>query len=51
MARAAGLNRNAITLLYRSTAQRVELDVADKLCKLFSCGVGDLFKFEDDQGK
>ena len=51
MARATGLNRNAITLLYRSTAQRVELDVVDKLCKLFSCGVGDLFKFDDDQGR
>ncbi|MGA4492894.1 helix-turn-helix domain-containing protein [Vreelandella venusta] len=51
VARAAGLNRNATTLLYRSAAQRVELDVADKLCKLFNCGVGDLFKCDDDQGR
>ncbi|MDW0360788.1 helix-turn-helix transcriptional regulator [Halomonas venusta] len=51
MARETGLNRNAITLLYKETARRVELDALDKLCKLFSCGVGDLFKFDDDQGR
>ncbi|WP_441359600.1 helix-turn-helix domain-containing protein [Vreelandella alkaliphila] len=27
------------------------MDALDKLCKLFNCGVGDLFEFDDDQGK
>ncbi|MGQ7285994.1 helix-turn-helix domain-containing protein [Vreelandella venusta] len=48
VARETELNRNAMTLLYRSTAQRVELGEA---CKLFNCRVGDLFKFDDDQGR
>ena len=46
-----GLNRNTITLLYKETAQRIELDALDKLCKLFNCGVGDLLEFDDDRGK
>lgn len=49
--RETGLNRNTITLLYKETAQRIELDALDKLCKLFNCGVGDLLEFDDDRGK
>lgn len=44
VARATGLNRNTITLLYKETAQRIELDALDKLCELFDCEVGDLFE-------
>jgi putative transcriptional regulator len=46
VARETGLNRNTITLLYRETATRVELDTIDKLCKLFNCKVGDLLERE-----
>ncbi|AVI61464.1 helix-turn-helix domain-containing protein [Halomonas sp. GFAJ-1] len=49
VARETGLNRNTITLLYKETAQRIELDALDKLCKLFNCGVGDLLEFDDDR--
>tara|TARA_R110001599_G_C12166858_1_gene652798 strand:- start:176 stop:418 length:243 start_codon:yes stop_codon:yes gene_type:complete len=51
VARETGLNRNTITLLYKETAQRIELDALDKLCKLFNCGVGDLLEFDDEREK
>ena len=44
VARETGLNRNTITLLYKDTASRVELETIDKLCSLFNCKVGDLFE-------
>lgn len=45
VARETGLHRNTITLLYRETAERVELDTMERLCRLFGCRVGDLFEF------
>ena len=44
VARETGLNRNTVTLLYKETAQKVDLDAIDKLCELFACEVGDLFE-------
>ncbi|MEJ1297809.1 MAG: helix-turn-helix transcriptional regulator [Candidatus Sedimenticola sp. (ex Thyasira tokunagai)] len=49
VAKATGLHRNTITLMYRETASRVELDAVDKLCRLFSCEVGDLFEYVADE--
>lgn len=46
VARETGLNRNTITLLYRETASRIELETIDKLCELFNCKVGDLLEKE-----
>lgn len=51
VARETGLNRNTVTLLYKETAQRIELDALDKLCKLFSCEVGDLLEFQAERAK
>lgn len=48
VARETNLHRNSITLLYKETATRVELETIDKLCKLFKCNVGDLFEFIDE---
>ena len=48
VARATGLHRNSVTLLYKETATRVDLEAMDKLCKYFQCGVSDLFEFVDD---
>ena len=48
VARETGLNRNTITLLYKETATRVEMDTMNKLCKLFKCEISDLFEFIDD---
>lgn len=44
VARETGLNRNTVTLLYKETAQRIELEAIDKLCELFNCEVGDLLE-------
>lgn len=44
VARETGLNRNTVTLLYKETAQRIDLDAIDKLCVLFECDVADLLE-------
>jgi len=44
VARETGLNRNTVTLLYKETAQRVDIEAIDKLCDLFDCQVQDLFE-------
>ena len=45
VARKTGLHRNTVTLLYNETAQRVDFETIDRLCRLFNCEVGDLFEF------
>lgn len=49
VARETGLNRNTVTLLYKETARRVELDTVEKLCRLFDCEVGELLERTDDR--
>ena len=44
VARETGLSRNTITLLYRETAQKVDLEAIDKLCILFNCELHELFE-------
>ena len=44
VARATGLHRNTVTLLYKETAQQVDLNTIDLLCELFDCEVGDLLE-------
>ena len=44
VARETGLNRNTVTLLYKETAVRIDLEAIDKLCDLFGCEVGDLLE-------
>jgi len=48
VARATGLHRNTITLLYSETATRIDLDAIDKLCKLFECEIGELFEYASE---
>ncbi len=48
VARETGLNRNTVTLLYKETAQRIDLEAIDKLCDLFECEVGDLLEKTGD---
>lgn len=48
VARDTGLHRHTITALYKETAQRIEIDAIDKLCKLFNCDVGELFEYVED---
>lgn len=47
VARETGLNRSTVTALYHERASRIELDAIEKLCRLFNCGVGDLFELTD----
>ncbi|TJY65285.1 helix-turn-helix transcriptional regulator [Sinimarinibacterium sp. CAU 1509] len=51
VSRMTGIHRNMVTLLYRETATRVDIDALDRLCRLFNCTVGDLLEFvnEPDQ--
>lgn len=44
LSRETGLNRNTVTLLYKETAQRIDLEAIDKLCDLFECEVADLLE-------
>ena len=44
VARESGLNRNTVTLLYKETAQKIDLEALDKLCELFDCQVDDLLE-------
>ena len=49
VARETGLNRNTITLIYKETAQRIDLDALDKLCKLFKCEAADILEYRPDE--
>jgi len=51
VARATGLNRNTVTLLYKENAQKVDLEALDKLCTFFGCQVGDLLEWESDDSE
>lgn len=50
VAHATGINRNTLTSMYYDRAVRIELPIADKLCKYFGCTMNDLFEYiEDDE--
>ena len=49
IARDTGLHRNTITLLYQETANRVDLETLDVLCKYFKVTVSDLLEFIDEE--
>jgi len=51
VARATGLHRNTITLLYDETAVRIELEAMDKLCAFFGVEVGELFERVGDSAR
>lgn len=42
--RDTSINRGTLTRLYHETAERVELEVIDKLCTYLNCSVGDLLE-------
>lgn len=41
---ATGLNRNTISNLYHEKISRIDFDTIERLCKLFDCDIGKLFK-------
>lgn len=46
--RKTGLSRNTVTLMYKETAQKIDIDALDKLCKLFDCKVAEILEFTDE---
>ncbi|WP_338034443.1 helix-turn-helix transcriptional regulator [Legionella cardiaca] len=44
VARETGLSRARVTLLYKETAQKMDLKAMEKLCLLFECQVGELLE-------
>ena len=51
VARATGLHRNTLTLLYDETATRVDLDAINSLCAFFDITVAELFEFVPESEK
>ncbi|EPI2105762.1 helix-turn-helix domain-containing protein [Providencia hangzhouensis] len=52
VARETGLSRATVTLLYKETAQKVDLEALDKLCQLFDCQLSDLLeRIPNDTGQ
>jgi len=51
LARETGLHRNMITLLYKETAVRVELNTLEILCRYFKCSVGDFLELSEEKEK
>jgi len=47
LARATGLNRNTITLLYYDNAKRIDLDALEKICRFLECDISDLLEIVD----
>jgi len=44
VARQTGLSRATLTLLYKETAQKVDLEAIERICNLFNCSVGELLE-------
>ncbi|ELV8625808.1 MULTISPECIES: helix-turn-helix domain-containing protein [Vibrio] len=42
--RETGLSRTTVTLLYKETALKVDLEALDKLCELFDCELNQLLE-------
>ena len=51
VAHATSINRNTLTNLYYDRAIRIELSVADTLCKNFNCKMQDLFEYSNEPEK
>jgi len=49
VARATGIHRNMITLLYYERAKRIDFDVIEKLCNYLNCSIGDLLEIQPDE--
>lgn len=49
VARETGLSRATVTLLYKETAQKLDLEAIEQICVLFDCTVGDLLELVPHQ--
>ena len=44
-----GLSRTTIAQLYHDKATRVDYETIEKLCRLFDCGIADLFLLAEEE--
>ena len=44
----AGIRPNSVNAIYNEKAQRIDLDVLDKICKALGCQPGDLLEHVED---
>lgn len=51
LARDTGINRGTLTRLYHETAERVDLEVLDQLCRFLNCKLSDLTEYVPDEGE
>lgn len=51
VARETGINRGTLTRLYYETAERVEIDVLDKLCDYFGVDLPELLERTEGRGE
>lgn len=49
LSRDTGINRGTATRLYYETAERIEVDAIDVLCRYFNCSISDLLEYVPDQ--
>lgn len=49
LSRDTGINRGTATRLYHETAERVEIEVINLLCKYFNCSVSEIFEYIPDR--
>jgi putative transcriptional regulator len=47
VARDIDVHRNTITLLYYEKAKKIDLEVLNRLCKYFDCGVQDILEYRE----
>jgi putative transcriptional regulator len=47
--RETGLSRNTVALMYKETAQKIDIEALEKLCRLFECEVSGMLEIVDDQ--
>lgn len=45
VARDTGINRGTLTRLYHETAERIELEALDVLCRYLSCELSELLEY------
>lgn len=48
LARETGIPRSAITALYKETAERVDLESIETLCRYFGCELGEFMYLADE---
>jgi putative transcriptional regulator len=51
VARDTGINRGTLTRLYHETAERIELDVINALCRYLNCRISDLLEYQPDDAR